>query len=196
MFPWQDLDPARPIVYASLGSHPSDYGDASHRVFRTMIEAMGADADWQAVLAIGPDLDPQDFQPHGAHILVRRWAPQMQVLARSAVMVTHAGMGAVNECILTGVPMVALPMARDQHENARRIGHHGLGVAGDAATVTADALRVMLTEVMGDPRFRARVALMRERSRESGVEAGVQVVEQAICASRPRFAGGQPVYPV
>lgn len=195
-FPWGDLDGQRPIVYCSLGSRPGDYGDVSRRLFATVIEAMASDAPWQAVLSVGPDLGPADFPAAAPHVMIRQWVAQMDVLRRSAVMITHAGMGAVTECILAGVPMVAFPMARDQHENAVRIVCHGLGLSGDVATITVDGLRGMLAAVTEDPSFRERAVRMRDRSRESEVATGVAVVEQALAtaAAHPhRRAASHPV---
>jgi zeaxanthin glucosyltransferase len=186
-FPWRDVDAGRPLVYCSLGSRPRDYGDVSHRLFAAVLAAVADRSDWQVILAVGPDLGPEDFPCQPPHVILLPWVPQIDVLKRAAVMITHAGMGAVNECLLTGVPMVAFPLARDQHQNAARIVHHGIGVASDANTLTAGEVRQMLEQVIGDPAFRVRVASMQQRCAASDTQDGVRLVERIIQQRGDRF---------
>lgn len=188
-FPWEEIDPAKPIVYCSLGSRPGDYGDVSTQFFAKFIQAMADRPEWQVILSGGTDHHSlwSAFSSPPPNVMLRSWTPQVELIRRAAVVVTHAGMGAVNECILAGVPMVAFPMARDQHENAARIVHHGLGVSGDAATVTAPALSALLAQVMGDDGFQQRIALMRQRTLESDVTAGVRTIEQTLAGGNKQL---------
>jgi zeaxanthin glucosyltransferase len=109
------------------------------------------------------------------------WVPQIPLLERTAVMVTHGGLGTVKECIVRGVPMLVRPVARDQLENARRVVHHGLGLAGDFAAPSAEGLCGQVERIDGDPSFRESVERMRRRFleiEESGV--GVRLIEEVL----------------
>jgi UDP:flavonoid glycosyltransferase YjiC (YdhE family) len=62
-------------------------------------------------------------------------------------VVTHAGHGTVIKALAAGVPVVALPLGRDQLDNAARVAHHGAGVRlkpkASAASIAAAVKRVI-----------------------------------------------------
>jgi UDP:flavonoid glycosyltransferase YjiC (YdhE family) len=64
--------------------------------------------------------------PANAQIL--SYAPALQVLQNSAVIISQAGANLIKEAIWYGVPMVLLPDRADQPGNAARVEYHNLGV--------------------------------------------------------------------
>ena len=136
----------RSLIYASLGSLPGRYPHAS-TFFRELIEVMRNEPGWRAVLAIGPLSDCALTASLPDNVLLVRRAPQIWMLRRTAVFVTHAGLGSVREAIELAVPMVAVPQQHDQPGNATRIVHHGVGLAIPADAVTARGLRRAIATV-------------------------------------------------
>ena len=70
------------------------------------------------------------------------------MLPHADVLVTHAGLGSVVNALAHGVPMVALPLDREQPDNARALVRMGAGAALDPdasaaeiAAAVADQLR-------------------------------------------------------
>ena len=129
-FPWDRLD-GRPLIFASLGTVPYP---ANLPVFRKIAEAcIGVDA--QLVLALGKwNEEEEKVQERlgtlpGDHVVVD-FAPQLKLLDRAALMITHAGVNTVLEAISRGVPMVALPRGDDQAGMGSRIVHSGTGLRG------------------------------------------------------------------
>ena len=51
-----------------------------------------------------------------------------QVLPQAAAVVTHAGLGTVHAALAHGLPLVCLPIGRDQPDNAARVEWHGAGL--------------------------------------------------------------------
>lgn len=62
------------------------------------------------------------------NVQVVRAAPHSLVLRRAAAVVTHAGHGTVLRALAAGVPLVCLPMGRDQKDNTVRLLRLGAGV--------------------------------------------------------------------
>ena len=62
------------------------------------------------------------------------------VLPHADLLVTHAGLGSVVAALAHGVPMVALPLDREQPDNARALARMGAGVAL-APDAPADEIR-------------------------------------------------------
>jgi zeaxanthin glucosyltransferase len=192
-FPWEALDPSRRLLYVSLGSQ--SYVAGRERVASLLCavsEAFASRPDWQVVLSTGSLLNPAEIPlPPGG--IVTGWAPQLELLRRAAVAVTHAGLGTVKECIVCGVPLVVFPfLLEDQPEsarrvalrgleiNARRVVHHGLGVKGDLRSVSATAIAA-LVERADHPDLRASMECMRQRflaAESSGI--GVQRIEELL----------------
>lgn len=66
--------------------------------------------------------------------------------------ITHAGSHGLFEGLCHAVPMVMVPIAGDQPDNAQKMASKGAGVVLDLGTITTESLLQALHEVMGDPR--------------------------------------------
>jgi UDP:flavonoid glycosyltransferase YjiC (YdhE family) len=55
-------------------------------------------------------------------------APHAHVFPHAAAIVTHAGHGTVMRALVAGVPLLCLPMGRDQDDNAARVFARGAGL--------------------------------------------------------------------
>jgi MGT family glycosyltransferase len=144
--PWP-ADDTRPLVVVSLSSTYM----AQEGVLARAIEGLGR-LDARVLVTTGPAIDPESLPP-AANAVVLRSAPHAQLFREAAVVVTHAGMGTVTRALAAGVPLVCLPMGRDQLDVAARVVHANAGVrlrpSAKAATIAA-AVERMIRE----PEFR------------------------------------------
>jgi MGT family glycosyltransferase len=161
------LDPARRLLYVSLGSQ-LEWLDrqAGARFLRAVLDAFIDQTGWQLVLSTRGVLNEADLPSLPPWITLSPWVPQLQILRHAAVMITHGGLGTVKECIFRGVPMVVFPMVTDQPDNARRIEHHRLGLRGDFTSMMPDEIRTLVARVDREPVFRESVGRMRRRFEE------------------------------
>jgi MGT family glycosyltransferase len=81
----------------------------------------------RGLVTTGRAVSPDDV-PAPANVRVVRAAPHSVVLAETAVVVTHAGHGSVLKALAAGVPLVCMPMGRDQKDNTLRVERLGAGV--------------------------------------------------------------------
>jgi zeaxanthin glucosyltransferase len=185
--PWHRLDPARRLAYVSLGSQSHRAGHERVAAFLRAAAAAFADRPgWQAVISTGGLLEPGEIAaPPGG--IVTGWAPQLDLLDRAAVAVTHGGLGTVKECIVRGVPMAVFPIDHDQPENARRVVHHGLGVRGDLGSFSAGGI-ASLVEQADRPAVRESMDRMRRRFLDvEGSGIGARLIEELLA----REPGGE-----
>ena len=178
--PWSPPHPDLPVLFISLGSiftrHPAFY--------RSCREAFD-DGRYQVAMAIG-DIDPADLGPLPGTMQVRPWFPQLDVLREAAGFVTHAGMNSTMEAIYHGVPMVAFPRMPEQVVNAGRIVELGLGRRLDAETLTADALRRAVDDVLQSPEVATNLEKMRAEARRGGGAAGgADAIEEYLLQEGP-----------
>ncbi len=196
-FPWDRLDPGRKLLYVSLGSQSYQTGkERALRFFGAVVAAFYSRPDWQLVLSTGGLVDPAQIAlPPGG--IASAWVPQVAILDRAAVMITHGGLGTVKECIVRGVPMVVFPSMYDQPDNALRIVHHRLGTAGDLREVSATDI-LSLVEEADRPEVRRSLAAM-QRCFLAAEEAGaaVRLIEEVLnrAASPGRENGTAPFSP-
>lgn len=81
-----------------------------------------------------------------------RSAPHAEVLRHAAAVVTHAGHGTIIKSMAAGVPVVALPMGRDQPDNAVRAAAAGAGVVLKPKAKVA-AIRAAVSDVLATPSY-------------------------------------------
>jgi MGT family glycosyltransferase len=134
-FPFEALD-GRPLLYIALGTLFNNRAD----IFKTCIKAFGQ-TDWQVVLSRGSQSTPFALGPIPANFLVVNYAPQLEVLARTSIFISHGGMNSTIESTMAGVPAIYMPQIQEQAINAENAEKFGLGVALNPAMVTADQLR-------------------------------------------------------
>jgi UDP:flavonoid glycosyltransferase YjiC (YdhE family) len=171
----------RPLVLASL----STSYQAQEDLLRQVVAALGT-LPVHGLVTTGPAVALEGDRP--ANVEVTAWIPHTDVLPRASLVITHAGLGTVNAAMAYGVPMLCLPMGRDQHGNAARAARLGLGhvlSAGASASDIAAAVRTALAdpalhhdaarhadgiraELAGDPAVTCLEALVRPPSTRKG----------------------------
>lgn len=140
-------DGAAPLVVVSFST--SDMGQTA--VLQRVLDGLASIAA-RVLVTTGLSVDPRALRVP-ANATVVGHVPHAAVLPRASVVVTHAGMGTVMAALAHGVPLVCMPMGRDQFFNAQRVAELGAGriVASDAdGSLIADAV----TEVLADATLR------------------------------------------
>jgi UDP:flavonoid glycosyltransferase YjiC (YdhE family) len=158
-FPWDRLT-GEPIVYASTGTIQNGNLD----VFRTIAAAV-AKKDAQLVISIGNVLRPEQIGPVPKNAILVNYAPQLELLKKASVCITHAGFNTVLEALTQGVPEVAIPITNEQPGVAARIAAHQTGVVS-LEKQTVSHLSTLLDEVFNNPIYRDKFALDPEGYRE------------------------------
>jgi MGT family glycosyltransferase len=135
-----------PLVLVGLSSTFMDHADVLQRI----TTALG-DLPVHGLVTTGPAIDPDSIAAP-ANVDVVRSAPHSQVLPHAAAAVTHAGHGTVIKSLAAGVPLVCLPLGRDQLDNAARVAAHGAGLRLKPKA-KADAIARAVRRVIEEPSF-------------------------------------------
>jgi MGT family glycosyltransferase len=179
-FPFEKLD-GRPLIYASMGTLQNQI----QRVFREIAQACeGLDA--QLVISLGGGTKPELVAPLPGNPLVVGYAPQLELLARAALTITHAGLNTVLESLSCGVPMVAIPVGNDQPGVAARVKWLGAGELLPLKRLRADRLRTVVKKVLEQDRYRLNAFRSKhEIEGTDGVAKAAGLIEQVLREQRP-----------
>jgi UDP:flavonoid glycosyltransferase YjiC (YdhE family) len=176
-FDWDKIDHTVRLVYCSLGSQSQNCVGAQ-RFFQVMIDAMSGLPNLQMILASGTHFNKDDFRGIPPNVLMLNYAPQLQILERADVVITHGGLNTIREALVFGVPLIVFPSFGEQPMNAGRVVHHGLGVWGNLQSVTVEQARSFIERVVETESFRERAAFFRERCEQlDGAGLDVKMVE-------------------
>ena len=174
-FPWERLD-GRPLIYASLGT----FQNGSEAIFRT-IAAACAGLDAQLLISLGGGLDPAQLGPLAGEPLVVRFAPQLEILKRAALVITHAGINTALESLAEGVPLVAVPLGNDQPGVAARLKARGAGAVVSRHRLTPSRLRKAIRRVLEDHSYREAAGRLQSAIRQmDGPGRAAALIEEAI----------------
>ena len=133
----------QPVVYVSLGSFLSVRSDVLARV----VEALRP-LDLRVALASGA-APRSELGPVPTSWLVRPVLPQVTVLGRAALAVSHGGNNSVTEALTAGVPLLLLPLSTDQFAGAAALEDAGLGEALDPNSASPAEIRDAATRLLG-----------------------------------------------
>jgi len=174
-FPWDRLD-GRPLIYASLGT----LQNGQEGIFKTIAESC-AGLDAQLLISLGGGLNAQRLGPLPGNPLVVHFAPQLEILKRAVLVITHAGLNTVLESLSEGVPMVAIPLGNDQPGVAARLKARGAGVVVPRGRLSVARLRAAVRLVMQDRSYRdAARALQAVIRQVNGPELAADVIEEVL----------------
>lgn len=175
-FDWSWHDADRPLVYLSYGSE-IPWQPAIYRAIIEALQPLGAD-----LLLVAGD-KAGEMARDGAlppWVRVTDYAPQLEILPRATVFVSHGGPNSVAEALAFGVPMLLTPLCNDQPLVADRIQRVGAGVVLDRDAATVDTWRGALASMLAaDNPFRAAARGLSEPYRTAdGAAAAATLLER------------------
>jgi MGT family glycosyltransferase len=183
-FPWEKLG-SRPLVYASMGTLQNRLG----WVFEAILAAC-RELEVDLVLSTG---GAKHILPSYPHTHLVDYVPQLELLGRASLMVTHGGTNSVMECLAAGVPMVAIPITNDHPGCAARLERSGAGKVVPLSRLSALSLGEAIQQVLRQASYRENAIRMRGLIQESGgVERAADIIERAVATRRPVLNEGFP----
>jgi MGT family glycosyltransferase len=149
-------------------------------VFRSIAEASANHKGTQFVFSIGPQLDAAQLGKVPGNAIVVNHAPQLELLKRSALCITHAGLNTVLEALAQGVPLLAIPVTNDQPGVAARVSAKGVGLKLALEDATSTNISDCAGRILNDPAFSERSSAMQSAIvRADGLTSASDAIEEA-----------------
>ena len=159
-------------------------------VYRTILEAVSEFPDRQLVLSVGRNVDRYDLGLIPANTIVVPIAPQIELLKRATLCITHAGLNTTLEALAQGVPLVAIPIGYDQPGVASRIAYHGVGEFVELGDLSKERLLELIAKVTSNPSYRAKARWFQNVLREKrGLDVAADIIERVFGVANEVWAG-------
>jgi UDP:flavonoid glycosyltransferase YjiC (YdhE family) len=176
--PWS-ADDLRPLLIVGFSTAFQNQAEVLGRI----VEALSA-LQVRAVVTVGPALSVTDL-PTASNVFVCCSAPHSQLLPEAAAVVTHAGHGTVIRSLAAGVPLLCIPMGRDQNDNAARVVARGVGLRL-SPKASAKRIRKGILEILESPGYRQKARELGKRiALDARNSSAVQILEEVAATHIP-----------
>ncbi|UCH94320.1 MAG: glycosyl transferase family 1 [Candidatus Aminicenantes bacterium] len=161
-FPYEKLD-KKPMIFISLGTNFNrrvDFYKECFEAFKT--------TDKQVVLSVGNRIDLAELGDIPGNFIIKRFVPQLEILKRAALFITHGGLNSVSEGIYYNVPLIVFPQQGDQFSVGHQVNRLGAGICFEKPGVTAGELRKAAEEIFSNEKFRENCRKIKESFEHAG----------------------------
>ncbi len=173
IFPWDKLD-GRPMIYVSSGTLV-DEGD----YFRQIAEAC-VNLHVQLVITRGGGTYPLEGELAGDPLIVD-YAPQLEVLKKASLVITHGSLNTIIESLANGVPLVCIPQVFDQFGTAVRASRAGVAITLSPYKLAVLKVREAIAEVLSKAQYTdAAQAFKKYHDANCPLTRAVSIIESTI----------------
>ena len=155
-FPYHIFE-KKPLVFISLGTNFNRRAD----FYKECFEAFNH-SDKQVVLSVGSKIDLAELGEIPGNFIIRRFVPQLEILKRAGLFITHGGLNSVSEGIYYEVPLIVFPQQGDQFSVAHQVNRLGAGICFEKPAVTGGELRSAAEEVCSNEKYRRNVKKIKD----------------------------------
>lgn len=172
----------RKLIYISFGSLNTVFVD----FYKTCISAF-RDTDFYVCMSIGKKCDVSQLGDIPLNFLVKSYLPQLEILNRADVFITHAGFNSVNEALYFGVPMLALPQVNGQYMVAKRLVSMQLGMTESIKELSPEILRSKTEELIMEKKIKENCKQISQEMRNCAkLEQTVRELEKYVDVCKKR----------
>lgn len=138
----------------------------------------------RAVLVVGKG-NPDRLPPFGADAIAVEYAEFSQLFPRAAAIVHHGGVGTTGQAMRSGRPMLVVPQAWDQPDNAARVARLGIARSIPGSRFTPARAAAALLGLLNNASCSQRAIEVGEQiRRENGVAVACDALESVLRKNR------------
>jgi MGT family glycosyltransferase len=175
-FDWSRIDTSLPLVYASLGTLQNQRPE----IYEAILKAFD-DVPVQLVLSMGHWKSENALPKANPRHIVVPFAPQAELIEKSAFVLTHSGMNTTLDALRFGKPMIMIPITNDQPAVAKRVEDIGVGILLDLKNLSSEVIRSAAMQMLTDQTFTANAKIAQESLiADGGVKRAADLIEKAL----------------
>lgn len=136
------------IIYISLGTINTDF----NHFYKLCIDSF-RDSNYNVIMSVGKKCNISDLGNIPDNFIIKNYVPQLDILQKSSIFISHGGFNSISESLYYGVPIIAIPIANDQHMVAKRLMELGAGITLDMKEITVPILQQSVNNIIIDKNF-------------------------------------------
>jgi UDP:flavonoid glycosyltransferase YjiC (YdhE family) len=161
-------------VVFTLGSAVVHTAGAFYRESLEAVRRLGC----RAVLLVGPDPDNHPPEPLPDNVLAVPYAPHGSLFPRAQVIIHQGGIGTTAQALRARRPMLVIPHAFDQPDNASRMVQLGVARTLSPTHYVAARVAAQLKAILEEPRYAQRALIVgRTVEAEQGNQRACEAIE-------------------
>ncbi|SHO45758.1 macrolide family glycosyltransferase [Anaerocolumna xylanovorans] len=161
-FPWHKLGGDK-LIFISMGTINTALAD----FYKMCIEAF-RESGYQIVMSIGNKTEISSLGTIPDNFILSRQVPQLEILKRTALFISHGGLNSINEAIYYGVPCIVLPLANDQYITAAQVAKMKIGIPLAFQEVSAATLKSTTDEIISTSSYQENIQKLRDVFQNAG----------------------------
>lgn len=158
-------------IYVSFGSQVFYYPE----IFKK-ITAATSDLPVCLEVSIGDLIDEPGWADTD-HCRFYRYAPQLEILPRASLFITHGGANSIMEGLRAGIPMLVFPICNDQYHQAYFVEQSGTGQSIDLRTMEVAEIRKAITSILEHTSLHQKVKGISQDYQRNGSLNAAQLIE-------------------
>jgi len=172
------------LVVVSLSSTYMHHEAELTRIIRALNQV-----DARSVITLGNALDPGCVPVPDRGVVVS-WAAHERLLPRADLVITHGGLGTILGALSAGVPLICMPLGREQPSNAAEVERIGAGLVIDR-TASASVIREAVEQVLARSSYRESAQRLAREASELGAGERAAVIVDTLVRNqiKPTFTG-------
>ncbi len=173
--PWKEGD-KRPMVVVSFSTTFQNQAGAIKRCIQAL-----AELPVRSLVTLGWAISLEGIElPE--HVKVIRSAPHSRVFPFADLVITHGGHGTIMRALANGLPLICIPMGRDQNDNAAKVKYHGCGIAL-STKAGKNKIKAAIQKILSTGSYTQKAkAMQTEILLEASKDLGIGELEQLAAA--------------
>jgi len=159
--PFSEMKPV--IIYVSMGTVLGKHKN----IYQTCIRAF-AKEDVSVIMSLGKHITKESLGNIPANFYVHESVPQLEVLEKASLFITHGGMNSVNEAIYFGVPMLVAPIGCDQPTIADRVEELVMGKRIKGDKITPDKIKQLAHTILREQKYKQNILKHSDYMKKAG----------------------------
>lgn len=168
------------VIYCAFGTQAFRVPKVKETI-QNIINIVSRHENWELVIATGLHGEKYKFNPKKDNIHIYNYVPQIKMLKHADLFITHGGFNSIKESIIKKVPMLVIPLTRDQPGNASRVVFHKIGLACKLNKASEKRLEKLIIEVKKNKEIKSNLDRMAEKFiKIENKKLGLELIERIL----------------
>lgn len=146
------------LIYCSFGTVKLENTNAVESFIQRLINVV-RNKPWFLLVSITSTQHKTVNYELPDHVVFLKTAPQLEILSKASLFITHGGLNSIKEAVYACVPMLVYPLnpKMDQKGNSTRVVFHQLGLRGNLQTDSEELIEKKIDELLGNPGYKQKI---------------------------------------